>query len=373
MSGIVELRRNRRAPKVVIGSFVLASFAILVLGVDPAAASSGLPPSSAVLSRPAVRTGSTTTTFHVTSTQPVFRLLCSLDGATSVPCPFRAVSHTSPPQWNIIYHLSVGRDCLSTSFAENVHPRTGPTTRCWTIVGTGSSLTLRHLSGTPQSALVSTPFGSPLVALVVDSHFHAVRGVRVIFTAPSTGASSRFAHCQGGNPRANSCVAVTNASGVATTSKLTANGTSGSYAVIASAPNVDGSASFSLMNSAAFTISGSIRKPLFPGGSQSIDLVLTNPNSTPITIDPGAITTTITSIRSACTASRNFAVAQGLESRVTVPARSTMSLAGLGISKANWPVVAMVETNSNQDACEGDHLVLHYSGIARAEDVRSRA
>lgn len=358
----MELRRRRRAKRTVIISFVLASLMIAALTVMPAAASNL--PVVAILSVPKVRTSSTTVTFHVTKTQPGMRLSCSLDGASFAPCT-SVVFHTRPPQWGIrYYHLGVGRHCLSAIFTDNAHSRSRPTTRCWTIIGTRSSVTIRHLSGTPQSAPPNAAFPSLLTALVVDSHFHPVLGARVMFSAPSTGASSMFAHCQGGNPRPNSCVVVTNASGLATTSKLTANDKSGAYAVLASALNAGVSATFSLVNSAAFTISGSITKPLYPGGGQSIDLVLTNPNSTALLIKQGAISIAVTSTRAGCMASRNFVVTHGLDSRVTVPPRSTMSLSNLSISEAHWPVIAMIETNSNQDACEGDRLELHYSGIA---------
>jgi len=151
---------------------------------------------------------------------------------------------------------------------------------------------------------------------------------------------------------------------MATASAFTANGTAGAYTVTATATGVSTPAAFSLINSANFTISGGVSPSLYPGTSQTLNLTFTNPNPSPITIASGAVTVTITTNQAGCSVSPNFAVTRGLTANVTVPANSTRSLADLGIAQANWPVVAMVETHANQDACEGAPLTLHYSGSA---------
>jgi hypothetical protein len=219
-------------------------------------------------------------------------------------------------------------------------------------------------SGSPQFTTVSTSFGSPLVAKVTDSHGNPVSGVQVTFTAPALGASGTFASCSGGNPHPYSCVVTTDASGLATASTFTANATAGAYSVTATATGVGTPATFSLINSANFTISGDITSSLYPGTSQKLNLTFTNPNPSPITIASGAVTITISTTQAGCSASTNFTVTQGLTTGVTVPASSTKSLSDLGIAQANWPVVVMVETHTNQDACEGAPLTLHFSGGA---------
>jgi hypothetical protein len=99
-------------------------------------------------------------------------------------------------------------------------------------------------SGTPQSAAVSTAFGAPLVATVKDSGGNPVSGVLVTFTPPATGASATFAG--GAN------TAMTNASGVATSATITANGTAGGpYTVMAAVAGVATAANFTLTNTAA--------------------------------------------------------------------------------------------------------------------------
>ena len=110
----------------------------------------------------------------------------------------------------------------------------------------GESITAT--SGTPQSAAANTAFGAPLVATVKDGGGNPVSGVLVTFTAPATGASATFAG--GAN------TAMTNASGVATSVTLTANGTAGGpYTVAATVAGVATAANFSLTNTAA-TVSG---------------------------------------------------------------------------------------------------------------------
>jgi hypothetical protein len=151
---------------------------------------------------------------------------------------------------------------------------------------------------------------------------------------------------------------------MAVSSMLTANNSTGSYRVSAKTPGVGSSAEFSLTNSAAFSISGNTIPPLYPGASQRLDLSFTNPNSSTITIASGGVSITITTSRVGCLPTVNFAVTKGLTSTVVVPAGSTKSLGQLGVPPFRWPVIKMIETNTNQDACEGAPLTLHYSGEA---------
>lgn len=116
-----------------------------------------------------------------------------------------------------------------------------------------------------------------------------------------------------------------------------------------------------------FAVGGSLTSPLYPGTSQPLDLTFTNPGSSSITIPAGGISAskiTITSNVAGC-ASSNFAVAQGLTAAITIRAHTTRptSLSTLGVPQADWPVIEMIETNSNQDACQGAKLTLTYSGI----------
>jgi hypothetical protein len=116
-----------------------------------------------------------------------------------------------------------------------------------------------------------------------------------------------------------------------------------------------------------FAVGGNLTTALYPGTSQRLDLTFTNRSSAPITVPRGGVPArdiTITSRAHGC-ASSNFAVAQGLASGVIIAARqfSPVSLSALHVPRGDWPVIEMIETNANQDACQGAKLTLTYSGI----------
>jgi hypothetical protein len=94
-------------------------------------------------------------------------------------------------------------------------------------------------SGSPQSAALNTAFAAPLVASVTMGG-SPVSGAFVVFTAPATGASGTFA---GGTSTETD---TTNASGVATSSTFTANGTLGAVTVSATVAGATATANFSL-------------------------------------------------------------------------------------------------------------------------------
>ena len=116
------------------------------------------------------------------------------------------------------------------------------------INNTGSAASVTPTAGTPQSAAINTTFGTALQATVKDASNNPATGVTVTFTAPSSGASGKFAGMLG------TAYAITNGSGVATAPAFTANSTAGSYTVTAGVTGAT-SARFSLTN-AAGTISG---------------------------------------------------------------------------------------------------------------------
>ena len=111
----------------------------------------------------------------------------------------------------------------------------------------GTAAGIACTSGTPQSTQVLTPFAQPLGVQVVDGGGNATSdpGVVVTFTPPGAGASATFA---GGVN-----TATTNATGLATSVQVSANGTvGGPYNVMASATVADATqtCNFSLTNSA---------------------------------------------------------------------------------------------------------------------------
>ncbi|HEU5240115.1 MAG TPA: Calx-beta domain-containing protein, partial [Pyrinomonadaceae bacterium] len=103
-------------------------------------------------------------------------------------------------------------------------------------------------SGTPQSAVILTAFGSPLMTTVTSGFSEPVSGGQVTFTAPASGASATFT---GGVTAIKASI---NASGQATAT-ATANGTAGGpYNVTATGVGITGTANFSLTNLKAATV-----------------------------------------------------------------------------------------------------------------------
>lgn len=100
--------------------------------------------------------------------------------------------------------------------------------------------------GTPQRAVVSGAFAHPFVATVVDQNGNPMSGMSVTFTAPSAGASGTFANST------NTETDMTDAHGHATSSILTANASSGDYAVTAASGTLP-PADFVLSNGVALT------------------------------------------------------------------------------------------------------------------------
>lgn len=141
------------------------------------------------------------------------------------------------------------------------------------IVGTPTTgpASLTATGGTPQTAQVNTPFGLPLSVTARDAAFNPVSGVLVSFVAPGSGPGAAFA---GGIN-----TALTDASGVARSQTVTANGLPGTYQVTASAAGVSIPAVFTLTNMAA--ASGAILLPsnvtVGPNQSQPFPVTLTVP------------------------------------------------------------------------------------------------
>jgi len=102
--------------------------------------------------------------------------------------------------------------------------------------------TIAATSGTPQNAALNTAFSAPLVATVMMGGL-PVSGAFVTFTAPATGASGIFA-TSGSNTETDT----TDATGIATSSAFTANGTIGADVVTASVAGVTATTSYSLTN-----------------------------------------------------------------------------------------------------------------------------
>ncbi len=107
----------------------------------------------------------------------------------------------------------------------------------------GAAAAITATAGTPQSAVVGTPFATALETKVKDQYGNPVSGVSVTFAAPVAGPDGSF----GGSA---TTAAITNSLGVATAPAFTANTLVGTYTVTATVSGVSSGASFSLTDTA---------------------------------------------------------------------------------------------------------------------------
>jgi hypothetical protein len=136
----------------------------------------------------------------------------------------------------------------SASFAANDSAGSYSVAASAAGVAEGATFSLTNLgpasivavAGTTQSARINRTFQDGLEVFVEDANGQGVPGVTVTFTAPTSGASGTFA--------GNQNTAVTDSYGDADSSAFTANGTAGSYSVLATVAGVANPASFSLTN-----------------------------------------------------------------------------------------------------------------------------
>ncbi|HUI90382.1 MAG TPA: choice-of-anchor Q domain-containing protein, partial [Anaerolineales bacterium] len=91
----------------------------------------------------------------------------------------------------------------------------------------GAPTSLNAYSGNNQQTYLNQPFSAPLVVLVKDGYGNPVpAGISITLTSPSSGASGMFA-----SNSSNTETILTDASGLATSSGVTANGIAGGYNV----------------------------------------------------------------------------------------------------------------------------------------------
>jgi hypothetical protein len=127
--------------------------------------------------------------------------------------------------------------------------------------------TLTVQAGSPQSAVVSTAYATPLAVVVKDGGGYPLPGRPITFTAPASGASGTFT----GN--VNVVQAVSNVSGVATAPSFTANATVGSFTVMATVGAL--SANFALTNTAAVAQAPAFTSAPPPNGTFSVAYAFT--------------------------------------------------------------------------------------------------
>jgi hypothetical protein len=120
---------------------------------------------------------------------------------------------------------------------------------------------------------------------------------------------------------------------------------------------------------ANFAIAGNLATPLEPGIGAPLDLALTNPGTTEISVSGlqvgvSSIEAPRASASYPCT-SDDFSVAQFSGAYgFTIPGSSTRTLSELGFSEAQLPQVAMPNRPINQNGCKGASLQFDFTGTA---------
>jgi hypothetical protein len=314
---IERMRANRRS------SLVLLLLLLLLIGGCSAsiiaATGSTAPgaPLPLITSTPSDPTPGTSATFRYTDSSARAGFRCSLDGSPFKPCAPGGVTYNNLPvgahQFRV--EATLGR---STSEAATFD---------WTVISASSYQPVRI-----PPATIPLPVGGGPSASTSTSE-SPVTTVTSNISARASGLTTA--------PPARSTTAPpaspTTSQPVSTTTTPPSN-------------SIDSP-----------TVSGNLTALLYPGTSQVLDLVFTNPNSSPITVAANGVNIALSTSRAGCPASTNFSVDRGLTTSVTVPANSTDSLAQLGVPTTDWPVIGMTETHTNQDACEGAALTLTYS------------
>jgi large repetitive protein len=114
-----------------------------------------------------------------------------------------------------------------------------------------------------------------------------------------------------------------------------------------------------------FTITGNATSALYPGGSaEPIALTLNNPNGVQIYVTSVSVTLKSSSLPAGCSAS-GYVINQASipAAGVAVPANGSVSLPAHG---ATAPSIQMIDTGTNQDACQNAQLQLSYTGSAHS-------
>jgi len=116
----------------------------------------------------------------------------------------------------------------------------------------------------------------------------------------------------------------------------------------------------------SFTIEGDAAEPISPGVMAPLDLLLTNPQDVTMRVTDLRVTVLGVSAPNADDAHPcvvgDFTVGQTSSSiSITVAARATSTLSSLGLPRASWPQVGMLERSANQDGCKGASLTLGYA------------
>jgi len=127
------------------------------------------------------------------------------------------------------------------------------------------------------------------------------------------------------------------------------------------------------LSSSSFTIAGTTVDPISPGAMAPLDLELTNPHAIPLLVTDLSVTVREVNAPNASGVTPcvigDFAVDQAASSRIkiSVAPRATITLSSLGLARATWPQVGLLNTSVNQDGCKGASLMLAYTASGKLD------
>jgi hypothetical protein len=302
-----RMRSNRRRSLILLLLLLLligGCSATMMVGTGSPAPTAPVP---LITSTPSDPTSATTATFRYTDSSGRALFRCSIDGSRFEPCPASGITYRNldPGAHEFRIEASLGR---STSEAATFH---------WTILSSSSYQPVRIPAPTvplPSAGSSSPPSSTqPTVTTLPASSSTPTSSATTEPVPPTTSPTTRPPTVPTTNPP--------------------------------TAPSV----------------AGNLGALLYPGVSHVLDLIFTNPNSSATTIAANGVGITISTNRAGCPAATNFRVSRGLTTSVTIPAKTAKSLAQLGVPSTDWPVIAMIDTHTNQDACQNATLTLSYS------------
>jgi len=120
-------------------------------------------------------------------------------------------------------------------------------------------------------------------------------------------------------------------------------------------------------------IEGDVVEPISPGAMVPLDLKFTNPHDVDLSItNLSVVVHEVNAPNSdgvhSC-AVEDFAVDQAPgDLRITLAARATNTLSGLGLPPVMWPHMGMHDRPVNQDGCKGASLTLDYTASGMRSD-----
>jgi hypothetical protein len=298
---------------------------------QPGAPSASRPPAPRIDRHPRARTLGTTARFAFTDAGVGTSFLCSLDGG-----PYRRCSSSQ-----LFRHLRVGAHRFRVEAQDGASQRSRPASYKWRIY---SARMMRISIVVAAPTIVRGPTSSTSAATATFTFSDTAAGVEFLCAVDSQTPAT----CE-------SPITYSRLSSGAHTFRVTAR-----YLGAQQSPP----ASYSWRVQGAggsVTISGNAQGALYPGaGPEPIPLTLSNAASTRVSITGLAVSIDGSQLPAGCDPS-SFQLTQSSASSaqpVVVPGNGTVTLPAQGVTA---PSISMVDTNSNQDGCQGATVTLDYS------------